>query len=1130
MRASQIKNFKLILLFFLINAPFLNAQTWQQYYQQMAQDFQSGKNKAAITNGEKALGILTQKDSTGADYASLLNNLSYIYLVEKEYNKAINGYNKVLSIITPVLGKEHKIYLKTFCFQGEAYMHHKQFDKAKAIFLEALNTRKKILDKKEPFYVYSYILLRRLYEEKQDYNIAFHYQDTVINLTKEANGKYHANHLIELNNKANIYEKTIEFDKAIEIRKLVLEQHLKKDELSNESFDNLKLLANIYRKKGDLNESIKTYELISKNTKKKSGKSLEYAKAQSTLGVVLFEAGKYSKSKSCYFESIDIFESVGAENTADYGMVLNNLAVLYYNLGDFFAAEQHYIKAKEIRKKTIGENHPDYVYTLNGLAVLYHESGNYKKAEPLYKKGLEILEKQEFEKERLFTILTNLAELYEYTGRTNDAADTYRDAYQEGMKLYGENNIHFAKLLKKIAGFYKSNKHYGLADTIYTECLRAIEYSIGKNNPDYAGALNNRGDLYIHTKEYEKAEKDLLESASLTKKIFGEFHYQYSVLQNNLAALYFETGQKKKCEKNLVRANETIINKINESVNYMTGQESEAFLNSTDYLFDTYYSYYFNEKEHNPALTGFAYDNVLARKGLMLQAEKSLRQSVFQTEDSTLIKNYLEFISLKEKQGRLYTGNQQLSESLAKELDEKAEKLEKKLTTSSKIINSRTQINIAGWKDIKKSLQKNEIAIEFISFKYRNLFHTDSTYYCALILGSEYKHPKMVFLFEERELDILLNKEPYYDYEDYIGHLYHKKRRKQEGFRPETDSISTHLYNLIWTPLETFIDDAKIIYYSPGGLLHNISFAALSINDSVYVSDKYKLNALISTRNIIDHERYVAETDYKVSLYGGIDYDVKPEMISELTRSYKKDSTFREDNDKVKLLTQTISRGTNWSYLHGTLEETEAIEALFKAKKVEVDSYKGENAIEETFKQYTGNIISPNIIHIATHGFFIEDPETKIQTGSAKENFNAFEVSENPLFRSGLLFAGANHSWNKLKMPDNSEDGILTAYEVSNTNLINTELVVLSACETGLGEIKGNEGVYGLQRSFKIAGAEYIIMSLWQIPDYQTVELMTLFYTYKNLNFTIPEAFNLAQNEMKRKYLPFNWAAFVLLK
>ncbi|NJO89552.1 MAG: tetratricopeptide repeat protein [Chloroflexia bacterium] len=597
-----------------------------------------------------------------------------------------------------------------------------------------------------------------MYEKKREYKKALLYQDTVIALTKEADGEYHPNHIIELNNKANIYEKASEFDKAIEIRQMVVNQQLSKDELAEESFDYLLNLANSQRKKGDLKVAIKNYELIAINRKRKEGEGVKYANSLSTLGVAYYEAGNFNKSQKCYFESLELHKKFGHENTADYAMVLNNLAVLYYQQGDFFAAEQNYLKAQEIRKKTIGENHPNYIYTLNGLAVLYHESGNYKKAEPLYLQGLELTKNDEFDSEIKFTLLTNLAELYELTERYNEAADTYSNAYQLGWKLYGKNNLNFAKLVKKVAGFYKKIKDFGIADSLYSESLLAIDNAVGKNNSDYAGTLNNRGELYIRTKEYEKAEKDLLESAALTKKLFGEFHYQYSVLLNNLAALYFEMGKVKKCEENLISANEIIINKVNESVNYMTEQESEAFLNSTDYLFNTYYSFYFNEKERNPQLADFAYDNVLARKGLMLQAEKNLRKSVLQTGDSLLINDYLEFIALKEKQGRLFTSNQQISDDSLKLISERAEILEKRVTTHPKIINSRAQINIAGWKDIKKSLQKDEVAIEFIAFRYYNLFYTDSIFYCALILKPGYKNPKMIFLFEEKQLDKLLKK------------------------------------------------------------------------------------------------------------------------------------------------------------------------------------------------------------------------------------------------------------------------------------------------------------------------------------------------------------------------------------
>jgi CHAT domain-containing protein len=143
-----------------------------------------------------------------------------------------------------------------------------------------------------------------------------------------------------------------------------------------------------------------------------------------------------------------------------------------------------------------------------------------------------------------------------------------------------------------------------------------------------------------------------------------------------------------------------------------------------------------------------------------------------------------------------------------------------------------------------------------------------------------------------------------------------------------------------------------------------------------------------------------------------------------------------------------------------------------------------------------------------------------------------FRSSGNPLMRSGLAFAGANHFWSGEKVPSGMDDGILTAYEVSNMYLPATQLIVLSACETGLGEIRGSEGVFGLQRSFRMAGAKNILMSLWQIPDYQTSELMGQFYKEWFSGKAVGEAFRLAQNYMKKEYprQPFMWAAFVLLK
>ena len=191
----------------------------------------------------------------------------------------------------------------------------------------------------------------------------------------------------------------------------------------------------------------------------------------------------------------------------------------------------------------------------------------------------------------------------------------------------------------------------------------------------------------------------------------------------------------------------------------------------------------------------------------------------------------------------------------------------------------------------------------------------------------------------------------------------------------------------------------------------------------------------------------------------------------------------------------------------------------------------GNAATEESVKALTGNL-SPAVLHIATHGFFYPDTRAKNDsTYTTNSLANPFKQSDNPLMRSGLFFAGADDAW-KGKPINGKEDGILTSYEVSNLYLPNTKLVVLSACKTALGEIQGNEGVYGLQRAFKIAGVDNLVMSLWKVPDTETAAFMQ--ELYKNIfnKQSINNAFYNAQTVMRHKYSnePYKWAAWILVR
>jgi CHAT domain-containing protein len=219
----------------------------------------------------------------------------------------------------------------------------------------------------------------------------------------------------------------------------------------------------------------------------------------------------------------------------------------------------------------------------------------------------------------------------------------------------------------------------------------------------------------------------------------------------------------------------------------------------------------------------------------------------------------------------------------------------------------------------------------------------------------------------------------------------------------------------------------------------------------------------------------------------------------------------------------------SWNYLPFSEEEVEQIKNSGTKNLFPVTLISGEQATEESLKELQGKR-SPAVLHIATHGFFFPDPEQQKENKSV--NQNVFKYAANPLMRSGLFFAGAYYTWTKNRSFTGLEDGIATAYEIANLYLPNSKLAVLSACETGLGDIRGSDGVWGLQRAFRIAGVKNLVMSLWKVPDRETSEFMTLFYENIFRQQTIADAFIATQAAMKNKYRndPYKWAAFILVR
>ncbi len=456
-------------------------------------------------------------------------------------------------------------------------------------------------------------------------------------------------------------------------------------------------------------------------------------------------------------------------------------------------------------------------------------------------------------------------------------------------------------------------------------------------------------------------------------------------------------------------------------------------------------------------------------------------------------------------------------------------KIEKEMISMVQLENQISQNNVQ-FDEIRNSLSENEAVIEFVNFNYYNNGWTDSTFYCALVIKKELEHPEIVYLFEEKQMKKLLYRNPELDkkYADknpeyyYVKSLYQNKKNQVD--------ISDSIYQITWKPIDYLLKNVKNVYISPSGILNQIAFDAIPYNDSLILSDVYSID-YVSNSSKIKSKKSLNFSDIKdVALFGGIQYDMDTTMMKIVAGKYQKpDDIFISSissSRSINLDSNITSRGVVWQNLEDTIAETENIETLFSNKNISTKLFSGTEATEEVFKSFSNN--SPTVMHIATHGFYFPEDNKFKNSDLFSENLQ-FTNSKDPLMRSGILLAGGNKVWTGGKIPDNIQDGVLSAYEVSQLNLLNTKLVVLSACQTGLGDFVGNEGVYGLQRAFKIAGVDYLIVSLWQVPDATTQELMQDFYKYWLQGSPINQAFKLAQNDLKKKYSAYGWAAFVLI-
>ena len=1088
----------------------------------MVRYYKEGNLRSAIYMGEKAIEILKKDKKNKTDYTSVLNNLAYIYFENNNYLKAEKAYKEVLENIEPILGKEDKITANVKNYIGIIYLKTFRYNEAEYFIREAKRVREKLLPENDKDVIQSFRNMKDLCVARGDYEDAFKYQDTVINKVFNEHGEYNSFYLNMLNEKALIYQAQGDFKNAVKMLESVISKEAKINGEYNETYIRyMQNLAEVYQNINNYEAALKILKKIIVNIEIKFKKKIKYADCKNQIGNLYVKVKKYDEAMNCYNEAEKIIKKILGTNNANYALVLNNKAFWFYSKGYYKKAKKIFLKVKKIQKTVIGEKHYDYANTITGLALIYFETEKYKNAETLFLQALAIYEDASNEnKIGYFELLTNIATYYETIGFYYLAEEYYLKALDVGKKKLGTSNLKYAKLLSRVANYLKISGKYEIADSLYKKSINMQIKICGKKHTDYVRNLNNIGAFYFTVYKYDKAEKIMLESAKIQSNMFGEKHIYYNVAINNLALLYFDMNKMSECEIYMKKVNNNLIDYMNNNISYITDFKKEAFNYSADYLFDINYSFYYTRYKKQSRYSEDAYNLFLSRKKFTMQLEEELKRKIKKLNDSAVNIDFFEYMKTKSKLGEIYSIPEKYDKTKISKLEKKSYSLEEKLINISPNFKKYKSDKSINWKKIKNKLKKGNAIIEFVKFEYYNPEKTDSIFYIAFIMRNKYKSPKMVYMFEENEINSIIQKKDNISQKDYINTLYSKNKK----IKP-INAKGLILDSLIWKPLEKYLQNVDTIYISTTGILQKIPFAALKINDSTFVSDKYILNTINSSIELFKNKEEKKLENISVAIYGGIDYNAIPEISDELN-DINNNSIFLDNN---KYLPSLPIEDKEWDLIDETLIEVKNINKFLKQKNVDVYTFFDDKASEESIKQYSGNKKSPNFIYISTAGYFFSKKNNLYENLTFSERINKFKTAHNPFLQTGLLFAGANRTINDKKMPKEIEDGILSAYEIKKLNLDSTEVVAISLNNGSLSDINYNNKIFNLQRAFKIAGANYIITTLWQVPNKQKTDFIKAFYKYKKYGFDTKKAFWKVQENMKTRYSPYYWAAFLLI-
>ena len=790
-----------------------------------------------------------------------------------------------------------------------------------------------------------------------------------------------------------------------------------------------------------------------------------------------------------YAASIDSLVDVTADLQTKY---------TYYNqkgneakeLGQYGIAEQWYLRGKNLAERTdintvAANKHLSY----SNLRNLYAAMGRYDDAIQYAKKAIEEFQAHTPKDDVTYNLpYMALADIYSLASNKENCYRSLDKLFETSSRMTEPKELFSLYATRGRCSFAFKDYKSALNDYKKADELLAAKYP--QTDGDRIALLALMGGVEHQLGNYANSEHYYRKYAEYTKALYGENSLKHINAQIYLANAEGFVGNVTNGCYNYAAAEQQLKVLMKQRIPYMSSTEREGLWESLSSLFTMMTPYALEAKQLQTAFTKNCYDALVMSKSFLLESERSMYDVIKRNGTAEDMHDYTMLACMK-NQVKVWEKDYKANANSILSVSRKVSRLENLLASRCKGYSDGTDFMDVDYDAVKQALGPNEVLIDFTDY----ISQTQGRKYAAYIINKVQDYPLLKALFAERQIDSLgiVRPDMYYS-EDY----------------------SEDVLKLLWEPLKENVSEGATIYYVPSQLLFQISLESLPMPDGLLLGNHYHFVRLSSARELVKMKSNdCGNKENTAVLYGGLQYDMETTVMTEESKKY--------DLSNLLAMRGEIARGDSiFHELQGTKEEILKIENVLKRNKWKVTSYMGSNGTEESFLNLHGR--SPRLLHLATHGFYYSP--------SKAENVDYLKGYTDAMSLSGLVLSGGNTAWLGKQLPKGVLGGILTANDIARLDLSNTDMAILSACQTGQGKATA-EGLYGLQRAFKKAGVGTIVLSLWSVSDKTTSEFMTTFYERladKNNAWNKRKAFEEAKEIIRKKHPdPYLWAAFVML-